>query len=300
MGNATLIISVFVVHLNRSCRQNPVECIFSFICSSNNNIPRITGMLGNLRRTYGDLLLSVGEGGLAATGAFGNIMVMTVPPGIFCPRGPLVVFCSVPLNTSAHHCRACENAATITWRPSHQTVTVCHTPSSLARAHSCFRGAKTGRSSPWSCIRFQRWTHSLRAQRRLIYERWVSTRLNAPQHKYVYIYCGPPPRWNGSHVVHVSTRTITSTVFACAVSAWHVFVGPRPIVFALCVVVATKLSGFGYRAKYIVESAKLMHSKGGEDWALDMRSKGRAEVRAQLITLCGVGPKVRKASVSAV
>lgn len=38
-----------------------------------------------------------------------------------------------------------------------------------------------------------------------------------------------------------------------------------------------------------------MHSKGGEDWALDMRSKGRDEVRTQLISLCGVGPKVRQA-----
>lgn len=37
-----------------------------------------------------------------------------------------------------------------------------------------------------------------------------------------------------------------------------------------------------------------MHSKGGEDWALDMRSKEREEVRTQLISLCGVGPKVRQ------
>ncbi|CAM9499235.1 unnamed protein product, partial [Hapterophycus canaliculatus] len=50
--------------------------------------------------------------------------------------------------------------------------------------------------------------------------------------------------------------------------------------------------GFGYRAKYIVESAKVMHSNGGEAWALEMRSKERGEVRDQLVTLCGVGPKV--------
>lgn len=36
-----------------SCRQDPVECLFSFICSSNNNIPRITLMLARLRARYG-------------------------------------------------------------------------------------------------------------------------------------------------------------------------------------------------------------------------------------------------------
>ena len=37
----------------RILRQEPVECLFSFICSSNNNIARIGGMLQALRRTYG-------------------------------------------------------------------------------------------------------------------------------------------------------------------------------------------------------------------------------------------------------
>lgn len=60
-------------------RQDPVECIFSFICSSNNNIPRITSMLGNLRRTYGEPLLGVGDGGLAATGVFGTNAVRNWP-----------------------------------------------------------------------------------------------------------------------------------------------------------------------------------------------------------------------------
>lgn len=32
-------------------------------------------MLGKLRRTYGELLFSAGEGGLAATGALGKITV---------------------------------------------------------------------------------------------------------------------------------------------------------------------------------------------------------------------------------
>lgn len=52
-----------------------------------------------------------------------------------------------------------------------------------------------------------------------------------------------------------------------------------------------KLLGFGYRAKYIVQSAKLMQEGGGVDWALSMRSKGRDAVRDQLMTLSGVGPK---------
>ena len=40
--------------------QDPWECLVSFICSSNNNIPRITKMVESIRRTYGDLLLTVG------------------------------------------------------------------------------------------------------------------------------------------------------------------------------------------------------------------------------------------------
>jgi N-glycosylase/DNA lyase len=41
--------------------QDPWECLVSFLCSSNNNIPRITKMLTALRREYGEALLTVGD-----------------------------------------------------------------------------------------------------------------------------------------------------------------------------------------------------------------------------------------------
>ncbi|GLE11754.1 hypothetical protein PINS_up024393 [Pythium insidiosum] len=40
----------------RIIRQDPVECLFAFICSSNNNIQRITQMITKLKSTYGALL----------------------------------------------------------------------------------------------------------------------------------------------------------------------------------------------------------------------------------------------------
>ena len=43
----------------RIIRQNPIECLFSFICSSNNNIPRITKMLSSFRETYGVKMLDL-------------------------------------------------------------------------------------------------------------------------------------------------------------------------------------------------------------------------------------------------
>ena len=43
----------------RLIRQNPLECLISFICSSNNNIGRITSMLQNLRQKYGTHLTDV-------------------------------------------------------------------------------------------------------------------------------------------------------------------------------------------------------------------------------------------------
>jgi 3-methyladenine DNA glycosylase/8-oxoguanine DNA glycosylase len=41
----------------RLLRQDPVECLFSFVCSSNNNIARIHGMVNTLCRLYGSELV---------------------------------------------------------------------------------------------------------------------------------------------------------------------------------------------------------------------------------------------------
>ena len=43
----------------RILRQDPVECLFSFICSSNNNIPRITKILRRFREEYGNKVVEV-------------------------------------------------------------------------------------------------------------------------------------------------------------------------------------------------------------------------------------------------
>ena len=44
----------------RVVRQDPTECLVSFLCSSNNNIARITLMLDRLRAAYGEKLCTVG------------------------------------------------------------------------------------------------------------------------------------------------------------------------------------------------------------------------------------------------
>ena len=45
----------------RILRQDPAECLISFICSSNNNVPRITLILDRMREKYGDPLCSKAE-----------------------------------------------------------------------------------------------------------------------------------------------------------------------------------------------------------------------------------------------
>jgi N-glycosylase/DNA lyase len=45
----------------RMLRQEPVECLFAFICSSNNNVKRITGMVTHLAEQYGEALGSYGS-----------------------------------------------------------------------------------------------------------------------------------------------------------------------------------------------------------------------------------------------
>ena len=44
----------------RVLRQDPVETLFAFICSSNNNIPRISGMVEKLCKEYGEKLGDIG------------------------------------------------------------------------------------------------------------------------------------------------------------------------------------------------------------------------------------------------
>jgi len=46
----------------RVLRQPPWECLLSFICSSNNNIKRITAMIDRLKRSYGSYYCSVSAG----------------------------------------------------------------------------------------------------------------------------------------------------------------------------------------------------------------------------------------------
>ena len=50
--------------------------------------------------------------------------------------------------------------------------------------------------------------------------------------------------------------------------------------------------GFGYRAKYIQQSAKSILENGGESWLTGLRTLEYAEARRSLIQLQGIGPKV--------
>eukprot|EP00980_Cylindrotheca_fusiformis_P029368 scaffold23456_cov144-Cylindrotheca_fusiformis.AAC.2 len=45
----------------RIVEQDPFECLISFICSSNNNIPRITKMVNAIRANYGEPLITISD-----------------------------------------------------------------------------------------------------------------------------------------------------------------------------------------------------------------------------------------------
>lgn len=50
--------------------------------------------------------------------------------------------------------------------------------------------------------------------------------------------------------------------------------------------------GFGYRAKYISQTAKCIQEKHNPDWLHSLRSVNYEDAHAQLIQLPGVGDKV--------
>ncbi|CEL93771.1 unnamed protein product [Vitrella brassicaformis CCMP3155] len=53
----------------RVIQQDATECLFTFICSSNNNISRITLMIDRLKRHYGDLIATITSPTPTLTGA---------------------------------------------------------------------------------------------------------------------------------------------------------------------------------------------------------------------------------------
>jgi N-glycosylase/DNA lyase len=55
--------------------QDPWECLVSFICSSNNNIPRITKILNALRKEYGERLMAIGDDALYSFPSHEKLMV---------------------------------------------------------------------------------------------------------------------------------------------------------------------------------------------------------------------------------
>jgi N-glycosylase/DNA lyase len=68
----------------RVLRQEPWECLISFICSSNNNIKRITLMLDRLKRTYGNYVCSV----VPTPGEKGGYSIVVDPNPPVIPVGP--------------------------------------------------------------------------------------------------------------------------------------------------------------------------------------------------------------------
>lgn len=55
-----------------------------------------------------------------------------------------------------------------------------------------------------------------------------------------------------------------------------------------------KANGFGYRAKYISKSAKIIVDNGGKDWLTKLKTMNYFDAKKNLMTLNGVGAKVRK------
>lgn len=57
-----------------------------------------------------------------------------------------------------------------------------------------------------------------------------------------------------------------------------------------------KQNGFGYRAKFISKSAQYIMENGGEDWINDLRKMKYDDAKKTLMSLTGVGAKVKKNS----
>ncbi|KAI9184013.1 8-oxoguanine glycosylase ogg1 [Blastocladiella emersonii ATCC 22665] len=72
----------------------------------------------------------------------------------------------------------------------------------------------------------------------------------------------------------------------------HAFPSPETLAADDGLESALRELGFGYRAKYIAQSASMLAERGGEKWLLGLRDLEYDAARTALLELPGIGPKV--------
>ena len=223
-------MKAIIPHLQgvRVVKQDPWECLISFICSSNNNIKRITLMLDRLRFTYGTYLCTITPN---PSHSFynGYDQKDDLNTNLIQITDDWTVHIDSSLNDNKHIVKDTSEVMSLLQSPSKQSK-----PSSVRK-----------RKAPST-------TNTL-------------TDLNA----------------NDTSLLDTSFTSYTtddSTTPTPSSTPFHLFSFPTIDTLASADEEALKALGMGYRAKFIINTAKKVQAFGGQQWLEYLEELGRLDM----------------------
>ena len=229
-------MKVIIPHLQgvRVVKQDPWECLISFICSSNNNIKRITLMLDRLRYTYGSYLCTI-----TPSHSICNDQKADLNTDLIQITDDWTVHIDSSLNDNKHIVKDTSEVMSLLQSPSKQSK-----PSSKKRKAS----------SP------------------------TSTTTNTPTDTLT----NTDHDANDTSLLDTSFTSYTtddSTLPSSPlITPFHLFSFPTIDTLASAEEEALKALGMGYRAKFIINTAKKVQAYGGQQWLEYLEELGRLDM----------------------
>ena len=258
----------------RVLQQDPFECLISFICSSNNNIKRITQMLDKLKYRYGRYICSISHGQHEESDhSISSWAVSIESPDHMAAFTNAMLQSSTPSKSPA-------SSSSSGMTTLDDDVDVPEDGDLLDPN----QGMSLGFSSPAPSASSS--SSSKNSKKRPRSE--SSSAESASQLDLDHSSASP---------VTLSAATTSSTN---EFSVYHFFEFPSIDSLAQATEAELRSLGMGYRARFIKGTAELLAAKpgGGAQWLLDLRGKAREspssrlEVQQALCEFPGIGRKV--------
>ena len=256
----------------RVLQQDPFECLISFICSSNNNIKRITQMLDKLKYRFGRYICTISYGQHSTTHNDASDNVSSWVVSVESPdRVAAITNAMLQSSTPSKPASAASSSSSSGLTPLDEDF-------EDGDMLDSDQGMSLGFSSPASAPSSSSSSKNTKKRPRSGSFSAESASESEAQHGLDSTRSSPYP------LASPGALSATTTASAHEFSVYHFFEFPSIDSLAQATEAELRSLGMGYRARFIKGTAELLAAKpgGGTQWLLELRGKARESSSSRL------------------